>query len=59
MMVAKIQKQKTQRRCAMKRNLKLENYKNFLEATKLDNKIIYKQKIKLILIVLKKVINNS
>ena len=59
MMVAKIQKQKTQRRCVMKRNLKLENYKNFLEATKLDNKIIYKQKIKLILIVLKKVINNS
>ena len=43
----------------MKRNLKFENYKNFLEATKLDNKIIYKQKIKLILIVLKKVINNS
>ena len=43
----------------MKRNLKFENYKKFLEATKLDNKIIYKQKIKLILIVLKKVINNS
>ena len=59
MMVAKIQKQKTQKRCVMKRNLKFENYKNFLEATKLDNKIIYKQKIKLILIVLKKVINNS
>ena len=58
-MVAKIQKQKTQKRCVMKRNLKFENYKNFLEATKLDNKIIYKQKIKLILIVLKKVINNS
>ena len=59
MMVAKIQKQKTQKRCVMKRNLKFENYKKFLEATKLDNKIIYKQKIKLILIVLKKVINNS
>ena len=43
----------------MKRNLKFENYKNILEATRLDNKIIYKQKIKLILIVLKKVINNS
>ena len=58
-MVAKIQKQKTQKRCVMKRNLKFENYKKFLEVTKLDNKIIYKQKIKLILIVLKKVINNS
>ena len=58
-MVVKIEKQKTQKRCAIKRNLKFENYKNFVEATKLDNKIIYKQKIKLILIVLKKVINNS
>ena len=58
-MVVKIQKQKTQKSCVMKRNLKFENYKSFLEATKLDNKIIYKQKIKLILIVLKKVINNS
>ena len=58
-MVVKIQKQKTQKSCVMKRNLKFENYKSFLEATKLDNKIIYKQKIKLILIVLKKLINNS
>ena len=32
-MVVKIQKQKTQKRCVMKRNLKFENYKNFLEAT--------------------------
>ena len=35
-----------------KRKLKFENYKNCLEATQLENKINYLEKIKLIWIVL-------
>ena len=37
----------------MKRKLKFENYKNCLEATRLENKINYLEKIKLTYIVLK------
>ena len=43
MAVAKIKKQEAQKKkkkkCVIKRKLKFENYKNFLETTKLENKI--------------------
>ena len=38
----------------MKRKVKFENYKNCLEATQLDSKIRYLEKIKLIQIFIKK-----
>ena len=37
MMVVKVKKQKAQKRCHKKKQLKFENYKNCLEATQLDN----------------------
>ena len=37
-MVVKIKKQK-KKKCIMKRKRKFENYKNYLEATQLKNKI--------------------
>ena len=40
-------KAKGTKKCVIKRKLKFENYKNCLEATQLDNKIKYLQKIKL------------
>ena len=40
-MVVKIKKQKAQKKCVIKRQLKFENYKNCFEATQLDNKINY------------------
>ena len=43
----------------IKTKLKLENYKNCLEATQIDNKRIILKKMELTLIVLKKIINNS
>ena len=47
-MVVKIKKTKGTKECVIKRNLKFENYKNYLEATtQLDNKIKYQKKIKL------------
>ena len=46
-MVVKIKKQKTQKKWVIKRKLKFENYKNCLEATKLENKLKYQEKIKL------------
>ena len=46
MMVVKLKKQKTQKKCVTKRKLKFENYKNSLEATQLDNKINYLDKNK-------------
>ena len=42
----------------MKRNLKFENYKKCLEATKLENKINYLEKNKISIDSLKKIINN-
>ena len=45
MTVVKIKKQKT-KACVIKRKLKFENYKNFLEATQLENKINHLEKIK-------------
>ena len=40
-------KAKRTKKCVIKRKLKFENYKNWLEATQLDNKIKYLEKIKL------------
>ena len=40
-------KAKCTKKCAIKRKLKLENYKNCLEVTQLENKINYREKIKL------------
>ena len=40
-------KPKDTKKCVIKRKLKFENYKNYLEATQLDNKLKYLQKIKL------------
>ena len=40
--------------CVMKRKLKFDNNKNCLEATKVESKIKYLEKIKLTQIVLKK-----
>ena len=37
-------KAKCTKKCVIKRKLKFENYKNSLEATQLDNKIIYLEK---------------
>ena len=45
MLIVKITKQKAQKRFR-KRKLKFENYKNCLEATQLENKIIYLEKNK-------------
>ena len=41
-------------KCLIKRKLKLHNYKNYLEATHLENKINSLEKIKLLQIVFKK-----
>ena len=47
MSVVKIKKQKAQKKCVIKRKLKYGNYKNCLEATKLENKINHLEKIKI------------
>ena len=47
MTVIKIKKQKTKKKCVIKRKPKLENYKSCLEATQHENKISYLKKIKL------------
>ena len=47
-------KAKDTKTCVIKRKLKLENYKNCFEATQLENKIYYPEKIKLTQIILKK-----
>ena len=47
MNVVKIKKQKAQRSVFTKRKLKFENFKNCLEASQLENKINYWEKIKL------------
>ena len=44
MTVVKIKKYKAQKKCAIKRKLKFENYQNYLEATQLENKINYHEK---------------
>ena len=35
----KIKKQKAQKKCDIKRKLKFEDYKNYLEAAQIENKI--------------------
>ena len=40
-------KAKSANKCVIKRKLKFENYQNCLEATQLDNKINYLEKMKL------------
>ena len=40
-------KQKTQKKCVIKRKLKIENYRSFLEATQLYNKIKFLEKSKI------------
>ena len=43
----KIKKQKAQKKCVIKRKLKIENYGRFLEATQLHNKIKFLEKSKI------------
>ena len=43
------------KKCVIKRRLKIENYKNFLEATQFDNKIKYLEKNKIDIHGIKKV----
>ena len=37
----KIKKQKVQKKCVLKRKLKFKDYKNFLKASEIENKINY------------------
>ena len=46
------------KKCVIKRKLKLENDKNYLEATQLENRMNHLKKIELAKIVLKKMIKN-
>ena len=43
-MIVVNRKVKGSRKCAIKRKVKFENYKNYLEATQLENKIIIQKK---------------
>ena len=51
-------KEKSTKKCVITRKIKFQNYKNSLEATQLDNKIKYLEKIKLTYIVFKKIMKN-
>ena len=53
MMVVKIKKQKTQKKCAIKQNLKFKDYKRCLEANQTENKINLKKRIILKSIIIK------
>ena len=52
-------KAKGTRKCIIKRKLKLDNFKNYLEATQIDNKIKYLEKNKINIDSFKKIIKNS
>ena len=52
-------KAKGTRKCIIKRKLKLDNFKNCLEATQIDNKIKYLEKNKINIDSFKKIIKNS
>ena len=54
-----MKKQKAQKKCVIKRNLKFENYKIRLGATQLDNKIKYLEKSKININSVKQIIKNS
>ena len=43
-MAVKIKKAKRTKKCVMKRKPNFENYKNYLEATQLDDEIKYPEK---------------
>ena len=58
-MVVKIRKKKGTKKCVMKRKRKFENFKNFFEATQLDNKRKHLEKNKIDIDISKKIINNS
>ena len=51
-------KTKGTQKCFLKRKLKFENHKNYLEPTQLKNKINYVEKNKINILGLKKIINN-
>ena len=52
-------KAKGTKNCVIKRKLKFENYKNYLQANKLENKINYLESNKTDIYTIKKVLNNS
>ena len=52
-------KAKGTKNCAIKRKLKFENYKNYLQANELENKINYLESNKTDIYTIKKVLNNS
>ena len=59
MTTVKIKKQKLQKSVSWKEILKFENYKNFLEATQLENNINYSEKNEINKDSSKKTIKNS
>ena len=58
MTVVKIKKAKGTEKCVIKRKLKVENFKNCLEATQLDHKINYLEKNEMNIDSLKKIIRS-
>ena len=52
-------KAKGTKNCVIKRKLKFENYKNYLQANELANKINYLESNKTDIYTIKKVLNNS
>ena len=52
-------KPKGTKNCVIKRKLKFENYKNYLQANELENKINYLESNKTDIYTIKKVLNNS
>ena len=59
MRIVKEKKAKGRKKCVTKRKLKFENYKNCLEATRLENKINHLEKNQLNIDGIKKIIKNS
>ena len=58
-MVIKIKRQNAQKKCVIKKIIKLKDYKTCLKATQLENKTKQVEKIRLIPKVLEKTIMNS
>ena len=56
---SKDNKEKSTKKCVMKRKRKFENFKNFLEATQLDNKRKHLEKNKIDIDISTKLIKNS
>ena len=55
----KINQAKGTKKCVIKRKIKCQDYRNCLEAVRIENKINYLEKISLMKIVLKKIKQNS